>query len=247
MFRFFIKSGEIPDCFEPFTDVVADIKVTSYLQFRAFHPKGVWLHGEPDVLGERSDGTLCILDHKTAFYKGDDDPFMPQYRFQCLGYCFVAEQLYDKKASGAALIYWQANKQSVVENAQKYWKDSQLIVPFSPKVHEFDVDLASLDPLIEEFMKIVKTSTPPAGKDKCTDCAALEQILQLSEELTMNDADLRRRYPFDRYVQDLLQYRQQLRYKARHSGRALLRDGIFPAFDPEGMWAGWEYDAFPSD
>ena len=172
LFSSLIKSGAISECFAPFTDIVSEIKVTSYLNFRAFHPKGVWLHGLPDVVGERFDDTLCILDHKTAFYKGDGDPLMPQYRFQCLGYCWIAEQLYKRAASGAALIYWEAAKISVVEKPQKHWKDGQLNVPFSPKVHEFDIDLASLDPLIEEFIKIVQSSTPPEGEDKSVDCAA---------------------------------------------------------------------------
>jgi hypothetical protein len=247
LFRSFIESGEIPDCFSPFTNLVADIKFGTYRQFRAFHPKGLWLHGEPDVLGERADGTLCILDHKSAFYKGDADPFMPQYRCQCIGYCWIAEQLYGKRASGAALIYWQADKTSVVENAKKHWKNGQLIVPFSPKVHEFDLDLAYLDPLIDEYLKIVESPTPPAGRDKCVDCAALEYLLQLNEELATNDAELRRKYPHDRYVKGLLNYHDQLRYKARYSGRALLRDDTFPTFDPEGMWAGFEYGSCPNN
>lgn len=242
LFSSFIKIGDIPECFAPFTDIVSEIKVTSYVKFRSFHPKGVWLHGLPDVVGERSDDTIAVLDHKTAYFKGDGDPLMPQYRFQTLGYCWICEQLYKRAASGAALIYWEGDKTSVVEKPQKHWKDNRLNVPFSPKVHEFDVDLASLDPLIEEFIKIVQSSTPPEGKERCIDCAALEQLFAVNEELAMNDAALLQKFPFDREIRGLFHDRQHRRFKARYGGLALLKDGVLPAFDPEGMWAGWRYE-----
>lgn len=51
------------------------------------------LYGQPDEVLNRKDGTLCIIDHKTAHAKGLDDPFHAQYELQVIGYGAIAEGL----------------------------------------------------------------------------------------------------------------------------------------------------------
>ncbi len=43
---------------------------------------GLTLVGMPDEVFDKKDGTLCLVDYKTAKFKGADDPFMPIYGTQ---------------------------------------------------------------------------------------------------------------------------------------------------------------------
>ena len=52
---------------------------------------GLTLVGMPDEVFSKKDGTLCLVDYKTAKFKGADDPFMPIYETQLWGYARLLE------------------------------------------------------------------------------------------------------------------------------------------------------------
>ncbi len=243
LLRAFIdEDGCLPDELAPYNDVEDRIDFGTWRNFGYLHPAGIFLRGEPDEIGVRKDGTLVVLDNKTAEYKGSDDPWMPQYETQICGYGWIAEQLYDKKVSGTALIYWTIQKEAIAADPKKHYKKGSLHLEFAAKVHAVDFDFAILVPLIGEYRKIILSAVPPQGREKCKDCAALEQLFEVNAELLGKDALLRRRHPFDPFVQEMLFERLGNRLRARHGCVGNEDNHLeMPTFDPDGIWHNWEY------
>lgn len=220
VFDEWVRKHSIPSTLEPYNDVVELIPPCSYKKFTAYHPSGLWLHGIYDALGVRKNGTLAVLDHKSARYKGKDDPFMPQYEIQLTGYSWIAETLHKKEVTGTALIYWEAQPHAVEEDPMKYAKGSTIMLPLVPKVHEIERDYKLLGKLAKTFKQIVTSKIPPEGRTGCKNCAALEHICEVHARL-LREADKAMRDAAYRFDPVLISMRNLLLrdlHKARFSG-----------------------------
>ena len=179
LFEDWVQTGTVPKTLKPYDDIVEIIPPVHYTKFKAYHPSGLWLHGIYDVLGVRADDTLALLDHKSAQYKGSDDPFLPQYHIQLTGYSWIAETIHKKDVTGVGLIYWEAQPNAVKQNPSKYRSGPTMLLPLTPKLHEIEPDFKLLAKLAKTFKKIVTSKTPPAGKIGCKNCAAVAYLCEM--------------------------------------------------------------------
>jgi hypothetical protein len=175
------KNGCLPKEFSPFCNISSRAKFPKHWsKFRYQHKSGVILYGIPDEIFTLADGSLCVIDHKTATNKGKDDPFLPIYNSQTVGYSDIAQNgLGLGEVTKAGLFYWEVQRAEVIDDPKSHYEKGKVWVPFVPKPLEFEVDFTFLDPLLKEAKKLWKSSSPPAGRVGCRDCLKAEAFLAL--------------------------------------------------------------------
>jgi hypothetical protein len=107
------KGGELPKEFAPFRDLVSRADYPRHWsKFKHKLDSGVLLYGEPDDIFEVSDGSIAVVDHKTAQPKGAEDPFLPascrSMRDKCLEPSRDAgpTRVWDSPSNSRRSIYW---------------------------------------------------------------------------------------------------------------------------------------------
>lgn len=140
---------------------------------------GLTLVGMPDAVFTKKDGTLCLVDYKTAKCKGADDPFMPIYETQLWGYARLLESNGIGKVSSAALVYFANTLSDYSDKALDLLTNEGIRVPFEVKIHQVKLDLKALDPLLKEFRRYVDMVTPPEGNVDCKTCKRLDALFDI--------------------------------------------------------------------
>jgi hypothetical protein len=135
------------------------------------------LVGMPDAVFKKGNNKLCLIDWKTARYKGDDDPFMPAYETQLLGYTHLLEHNKIGKVDTAALVYFENGLKDEDLDPLDLLTDDGFDVPFRARIHEIEIDRATLDPLLKRIREFADLNGPPRGREKCQDCARLQALL----------------------------------------------------------------------
>jgi hypothetical protein len=173
----FAKYGKLPawlcelNCVEP---VSFPAKMTC-----EFPSYGMTMVGKPDAVFRKEDGTLYLVDYKSARYKGEDDPFLPCYETQLLGYAHLLEACGVGEVTSAALVYFQNMLADFKEAPLKLFTKEGFQVPFGVKIHPVKLDRDELDPLVKRLRKFVDMSAPPSGSEGCKDCEALDRLFAL--------------------------------------------------------------------
>jgi hypothetical protein len=239
---FLAKNGSLPKQFAPFCDCISRTECSKHWsKFKYTHKSGVILYGSPDEVMNRKDGTLCIIDHKTAHPKGSDDPFHGQYEIQVIGYGNIAEGLALGEVTLAGLLYWDAQTPDVVEDPKEYFQDGKLWMPFRPKGEEIEVNYSRLDPLIKELKAIWNTKRLPEGREGCDDCKKLELLFGIDEQFRAHDQYLLSSYGFDWNLRDTLRQNEHRRLQLRREAFMELDRYDDLAFASDGVVANWEF------
>ena len=104
------RDGCLPKEFSPFSDCSSRANFPRHWsKFSYTHESGVILYGAPDEIFHRKDGTLCVVDLKTAHCKKGKDPFRGQYEVQVVGYADIAEGLGSEKSLSGAFCTGRLN------------------------------------------------------------------------------------------------------------------------------------------
>lgn len=237
------KNGCLPKAFAPFCDCSARVDFPNHWsKFKYVHKTGVTFYGEPDEIFELKDGTLCVIDHKTARNKGDADPFHGQYVAQVVGYGNIAEVGLDLgTVSRGGLFYWEIQDQQVQDDPAGHYSHGEVLVPFVPSTVEIEIDYSILDPLIKELKKVWNASAPPEGRDGCMDCKRLQLLLGIEREIELKDEQLLRTFGDILAVRDEVTnhiYERSKRYSALLTE---LRESGEQMFEYDGIAAHWEF------
>lgn len=183
------KNGCLPKEFSPFCDISTRADFPHHWsKFRYEHKSGVTLYGVPDEIFTLADGSLCVIDHKSAINKGEGDPFLPIYHAQTIGYADIAQNgLKLGNVTKAGLFYWEVLKDEAVADPAGHYEKGKVWVPFRPKPLEFDVDFAFLDSPLKEAKKLWRADAPPAGREGCSDCVKLKALFELGSRIDAAD------------------------------------------------------------
>lgn len=185
------KNGKLPKEFDPFCDVDGRVEFPRNWQtFQYELPDGTQLYGEPDDMFSLSDGTIAVIDHKSAKPKDGNDPFLPCYETQVIGYSLIAEKgLKLGTVSKGGLFYWAADDDSVVRDPGKHFRGAQLWVPFTPNVVPIEIDYDKLNAPLKEARLLWNSSTPPDGRKGCIDCKRREALLAIQEQIDVSSRE----------------------------------------------------------
>lgn len=170
---YFAKKGALPRW-------LSKLNCTETVDFPAkmtmeFPKHELTLVGMPDAVFRKKDGTLYLVDYKTARCKGDDDPFMPTYATQLLGYAELLENAGLGDVTSAALVYFENQVSAYSEDPLSLLSDEGFTVPMKATIHSVELDRKALKPLLKRFREYADLSAPPEGLSGCKDCEGIDQ------------------------------------------------------------------------
>jgi hypothetical protein len=241
------QNGELPKEFHPFCDLTSRVAFPRHWsKFRHTLESDVVLYGVPDDIFEVSDGSIAVIDFKTAQPRGAEDPFLPCYELQVIGYAYIAEfGLKLGEVSKAGLFYWGAEHKKVVSEPGKFYRSQQLWMPFTPKPHAIEIDYSLLDAPLKEAGRLWKAKTPPERSENCKDCMKLDALFALEaaveNQLGVSDRAILAGSGHNGWAVQLIARREFHNLVARHSALLNLRDEANDlTFSEHGMVANWE-------
>jgi hypothetical protein len=202
--------------------------------------------GMPDAVFSNGRGNLVLVDYKTAGFRGAEDPFMPTYETQLLGYAHLLESNGIGKVDRAALVYFQNQAKINQEDPLKLLNVEGFTMPFEVKIHMVELDMSALEPLLEQIREYADLSNPPEGLIKCKDCSRLQSLLDGDEKLRNAQDALRLRDQF--YRRAYYPRVEAERKRALHAGEGIDDDdslSIDLSFR-DSVPAAWDIFAFPS-
>ena len=142
--------------------------------------QGVILTGDPDLLFLKKDGTLAIVDYKTARYTEKQDELLPMYKVQLNGYALISESVCDTEVSTMHLVYFEPPyPKEALKVGPKNVNNAGFTMPFASSIHKIDKDTKMVARLMDKAKKILDLSAPPNGKKDCKECQNLTNLLQL--------------------------------------------------------------------
>lgn len=163
-------------------EMLKKYKVTGYQKaphwskFKIETSAGIILSGAVDDIWT-CDGGIVIPDYKTAKFTENADKLLPMYRTQLNGYAKIAEATGLGKVLAIPLIYMEPQTAHgfVDLNSRPgyYWN-----MTFWPKILELELDIESIDELLERARTLYDGSIPDLDED-CKDCSALENIVKM--------------------------------------------------------------------
>ena len=220
--------GELPAWLE---DLNCETTVEFPSKMTAEFPKfDITMAGMPDAVFKKRSGKLCLVDYKTALAKGDADPFWPIYRIQLAGYVHLLEANKIGVVDSAALVYFENQAKAYRSSPLDLLSEQGFHIPFKVTIHEVDIDRSELEPLLKRFRDYADLKTPPEGLEKCKDCAKLEQLFKIEQDIRNMEDVWRRRDQFFRL--SMYPEIQARRQRAKMAWDLTLDEDLQPV-DPE--------------
>lgn len=237
------KDGCLPKPFGPVQDCCERIDYPQHWsKFWHTHESGVALYGIPDEILKRADGTLCVIDHKTARAKDGNDPFYGQYAAQVNAYGYIAEGLGLGEVSLGALLYWEARVEAVEDDPGKNSEGGTVWMPLKVKPVPVKIDYSLLDDLMEEFKDITDAAIPPDSRKGCDDCKKLDLLFAIDQNLRLQDhISLRQNQDIDTFRKAI---KQRISNRENHLRNLLekFEEGGEDFFASDGMITNWDFD-----
>lgn len=167
--------------------------------------------GMPDAVFLKKNGKLCLVDFKTAICHGTDDPFMPIYETQLMGYTHLLESNNVGTVDSAALVYFENKAKELQSHPLELLTDDGFFMPFGVQIHEVEIDRSALEPLLIRIRKVADEENPPTGLDKCKDCAKLQSLLDKEQKMRdYQEFCKRQRSHFRNYIYPKLSLDRQM-------------------------------------
>ena len=139
---------------------------------------GVTLRGEADGIFKMADGSYTIVDYKTARYTPGQEAMLPMYEAQLNAYAYIGERQELRPIGRLALVYMEpltqesiADKPEMVDELGFSMGFKATIVP----VHRRPDGM--IPPLLDSAKAMDELQEPPAGRQGCRDCRAVEDLV----------------------------------------------------------------------
>lgn len=171
----------LPHWFEQFGLRGDPLQPTHYSWFKINTGHGsLQLNGMPDEILHTPDGSLIIIDYKTARFK-PDDPLRPLYEVQLNVYARIAENLAQPRAGypfpcrvqALGLLYYDPLTDKV---SPEKLNTRGFLMEFHAYWVSIDRCDARIDELLARAWHILSQPTPPMGNPNCKTCQAYQAI-----------------------------------------------------------------------
>lgn len=220
------KYGKLPEWFGPYADAEGylDTGKLSYTDPET----GIELRGVPDEVLVRPDGSLTVVDYKTARHKDGKDVLFPKYVAQLNVYAHLLnQQEEDHAVSKAGLLYFQVQPHQEYEDDEllDLMTEEGLIAHFKAVPLEIKLEPDKMVPeLLKKARKLFDRRTPPKGREGCKDCELLARMARLAKLGELKDQS-----ELERFI--------DFQLKCNFGN-----DGNVPNSNPEGLIALWDFD-----
>jgi hypothetical protein len=178
---YFEKHESAPTWFGPFGDAVRCLN-TGRMEHH-HDDTNIKIVGEPDVFVELADGTLAVLDYKTARFTKGQDELLDLYKAQLAAYCLMASNYGYGEISRAGLIYFEPSTDDDDKQAVLTIHRSGFSLSFKARPVEIEIDLDNLEVLLEAARKLYDLEVPPNPSQGCKDCKLLARLYELGRNV----------------------------------------------------------------
>ena len=143
----------------------------------------ILLTGAADGILKLADGTIAIIDYKTAKYTEYQEKLLPMYTTQLNGYALIAEQLKMGRVSKLALVYTEPVTDSETARSNVVRTDDGFRMPLAVYIHDVDLEPGRLEPLFRRARVLYDLPEIPGGRQNCSDCKKLDRLMLLARKL----------------------------------------------------------------
>jgi PD-(D/E)XK nuclease superfamily len=138
------------------------------------------LTGAPDGILIKEDGSLVIIDYKTARFTAHQDELLPMYEAQLNAYAHIGKQVWKEPVSALALVYTEPVTDDASARDAANRSDNGFRLPFIANIVPVDMKSSLVPDLLSRAKHILDSPAVPAGRDGCQDCESLARLLELS-------------------------------------------------------------------
>jgi len=178
------RNGGAPFGLDALGEVTGYIDPPHHSRFRMELPEHkILLTGAPDGILTLGDGSIAIIDYKTAKFTPAQDELMPMYVVQLNGYAVIAEHQGIGRISKLALVYAEPVTDEDTAAQPEIHTDDGFTMPFAVSVHPVQLDPDMLQPLYHQARQIYELPEAPEGRVGCDDCKRLDNLLLLARRL----------------------------------------------------------------
>ena len=164
-------TGRLPPWFPDLGRVASYERDLSFKRFRVWHEDlGVDLAGSPDDVFQMDDGSIHIVDCKTARYTAGQAEVLPIYEVQLNAYAYLAERIGLSPVRALSLIYMEPNGE------RDAGSDAGPALPFEARRVHVNLKPDVIPPLLATARRTFDLAAPPESKDGCEDCARLDAL-----------------------------------------------------------------------
>lgn len=184
------RSGGLPGWMAALGPITGYIDPPHHSQFQVEMPEyGVLLTGAPDGILTLADGTLAIIDYKTARYTANQDTLLPMYEVQLNSYALIAEHLGFGEVTRLALIYAEPMTDAVTAAQPEIHSADGFSMSFAVSIHPVELNTDRIFPLLGRARELFDLPVPPPGRPGCQDCARLDALVTLLAHGGRNDVE----------------------------------------------------------
>jgi hypothetical protein len=177
----FDKHGRTPKWLAPFGGLGQPLPIPHHSVFQTLDAETkVLLTGVPDELYRRPDGSLVILDNKTAKFTANQDELLPMYVVQLNAYAQIAEKLKMGRVSGLGLVYYEPQTELTVESVDVVLADDGFAMRFAAKLLPIELRPSMIPPLLRQVVEICDQTVAPPGREGCEDCERMERLVEIA-------------------------------------------------------------------
>lgn len=180
---YFDETKKAPGWLKDLGDLVDYVKPPHSSVFRMPLGENILLKGEADGIFKFRNGTLVIVDYKTAFYRGVDDPLYPIYKVQLNAYAMLAQHHGIGKVSSLALIYAQPCTGEESAKRKDNRRDDGFALGFRTQILPIPIDEKQVLSLADEALRIYEQPACPAGKEGCRDCQQVQELINTQKRV----------------------------------------------------------------
>ncbi len=235
------KHGHLPKSFGPFAKCTEPVDFP--FRMTAMHEAtGVEVTAQADMMLRNPDGTIALLDLKTAKVEGGGAEFHPQYEIQVTGYSWVTQEAGVGDVGSAGLIFCEIQHEEFKEDSLEYATESGILVPFNFTAREVELDFNRFSKCLKEMDRVWHEPRPPKGAENCKDCALLNRLFDFESNLRASDSLNVRISPRYRDAVITIEY---LRALARSTPERVTKilDEDQVSWDQDGIWIHWDFSS----
>lgn len=174
------KYRRVPGWLEAFGDLGEPVPIPHHSKFQTLYAGSkILLTGAPDELFRRRDGTLVILDNKTARFTDTQDELLGLYSVQLNSYAVIARRIGLGKVSVLGLVYYEPQTDVNSRSIDSVLCNDGFTMRFAAKLLPLPLKPGRIPSLLKKVRAIHDMPVAPAGKSGCKDCALLDGLAEI--------------------------------------------------------------------
>lgn len=168
-----VAAGATPAWLKPLGEIASIVPAMHWSQFSITLPGGLVFRGVPDTMLRMKDGSLVIVDEKTAKPKDPGDGLERLYDAQLNGYAKIANEIGIGPVSGLAIVYNVPVPIGPDVQVSSVLGETRYSMYFEPVVRNVDLDIPWVDGLIATAHSIMTSAQCPSGVPGCANCSLI--------------------------------------------------------------------------